>query len=354
MKKNVALILMLLVLAVLAHVALAEDVKLSDDASGFVLLSEAVPDAILEIRYYSTYNFVGERIDGYEEPVALLTKEAAAALREVSDDLMAQGYRLKIYDAYRPQKAVTHFVNWAQDADDTRMKQYFYPELDKDVLFPQGYIMEHSGHSRGSTLDLTLFDMTTEKEVDMGGTFDYFGPLSHPDYTDITGEQYANRMILRETMLAHGFRPLDEEWWHFTLADEPYPDTYFTFPVSSASVQSVEEAPAEPDQDVQYVLFLGTNDKDTNKPVFTQEEARQRLRQILIDHFGGYTIQDALGGWVGDDGTEYREYTLIVYLSDTTLDKVRAAADEMIKTFNQSSVLIQTNPTRTEFYSPEN
>lgn len=214
----------------------SSDVIESDDASDFVLLSEAVPDAILEIRYYSTYNFVGDRIEGYEEPVALLTKEAAAALKAVSDDVMAKGYRLKIYDAYRPQMAVTNFVEWAQDTDDTRMKEYFYPDLEKDVLFPQGYIAEHSGHSRGSTVDLTLFDMTTEKEVDMGGTFDFFGEQSHPDYTGITEEQYANRMILREAMLAHGFKPLEEEWWHFTLEDEPYTDTYFTFPVNSESV----------------------------------------------------------------------------------------------------------------------
>lgn len=216
----------------------AEDgITLSNDSSDFVLLTDVVPDAILEIRYYSTYNFVGDRIDGYEEPLAFLTREAANALKEVSDDLRQQGYRLKIYDAYRPQMAVTNFVNWAQDEDDVRMKEYFYPELDKDVLFPQGYIMAHSGHSRGSTVDLTLFDMTTEKEVDMGGTFDYFGELSHPDYTDITEEQYNNRMILREAMLRHGFKPLDEEWWHFTLDNEPYPDTYFTFPVNSDSLE---------------------------------------------------------------------------------------------------------------------
>ena len=211
--------------------------KYSDDASDFVLLSEAVPDAILEIRYYSTYNFVGDRIDGYEEPTALLTKEAAAALKEVSDDVIARGYRLKIYDAYRPQKAVDHFMRWAEDFEDTRMKEYFYPYLEKDQLFPLGYIDAHSGHSRGSTVDLTLFDMETEKEVDMGGTFDWFGELSHPDYTDITQEQYDNRMILRETMIKHGFRPLPTEWWHFTLDKEPYPDTFFTFPVCRASVQ---------------------------------------------------------------------------------------------------------------------
>ena len=248
MKKLAKLLLTwLMALALLGGCAcLAEesDVKLSDDASDFVLLTDAVPDAILEIRYYSTYNFVGDRIDGYEQPVALLTREAAFALRQVSDDLVQKGYRLKIYDAYRPQMAVSHFMRWALDFEDTRMKPYFYPELEKDVLFPLGYIAEHSGHSRGSTVDLTLFDMTTEKEVDMGGTFDYFGELSHPDYTGITQEQFANRMLLREAMLAHGFKPLAEEWWHFTLAEEPYPDTYFTFPVSAASVWPLFESPA--------------------------------------------------------------------------------------------------------------
>lgn len=213
------------------------DVKLSDDSSDFVLLSEAVPDAILEVRYYSTYNFVGDRIDGYEEPLAMLTKEAAKALKDVSDELKEKGYRLKIFDAYRPQMAVTNFMNWALDTSDTRMKQYFYPELEKDVLFPQGYIAEHSGHSRGSTLDLTLFDMNTEREVDMGGTFDYFGELSHPDYKNITDEQYNMRMLLREVMTKHGFKPLPEEWWHFTLENEPYPDTYFTFPINSDSIK---------------------------------------------------------------------------------------------------------------------
>ena len=211
--------------------------KRSNDSSDFVLLSDVVPDAILEIRYYSTYNFVGERIDGYEEPIAVLTEEAADALREVSDDLMEQGYRLKIYDAYRPTEAVENFVDWAKDTGDTRMKEYFYPELDKSVLFRQGYIGRRSGHSRGSTVDLTLFDMDTEKEVDMGGTFDYFGEISHPDYRGITQEQYDNRMILREAMTAHGFKPLATEWWHFTLRNEPYPDTYFTFPVNSDSVE---------------------------------------------------------------------------------------------------------------------
>ena len=215
-----------------------EEIHFSNDSSDFVQVTDVDPDVILEIRYYSTYNFVGDRIDGYEEPTALLTKEAANALKEVSAELKEKGYRLKIYDAYRPQNAVQHFVRWSKDKDDTRMKDYFYPELDKSVLFDQGYIMNHSGHSRGSTVDLTLFDEKAGKELDMGGTFDYFGQRSHPDYKNITDEQYNNRMILREAMLNHGFKPLDEEWWHFTLEDEPYPDTYFTFPVSESSVSN--------------------------------------------------------------------------------------------------------------------
>ena len=205
------------------------------DSSGFVEIAEAVPDAILEIRYYSTYNFVGERIDGYEAPVALLTREAAEALKAVSDELAEQGYRLKIYDAYRPQSAVDHFKRWAVDLEDVSMKKYFYPDLDKSVLFAQGYIASKSGHSRGSTVDLTLFDMAAGKELDMGGTFDWFGPRSHPGYTGLTEEQAANRALLRDAMLAHGFKGINTEWWHFTLKNEPYPDTYFNFPVEALS-----------------------------------------------------------------------------------------------------------------------
>ena len=139
----------------------------TDDSSQFTNITDVVPDAILEIRYYGTYNFVGTRVDGYLKPTALLTKQAAQALRAVSDDVKAQGYRLKIYDAYRPQMGVDHFVRWAEDIPDTLMKTYFYPDLDKSVLFEQEYIYEKNGHTRGSTVDLTLFDMTTEKELDM-------------------------------------------------------------------------------------------------------------------------------------------------------------------------------------------
>lgn len=215
------------------------------DTHYFVNLTDVVPDAILEIRYFGTYNFVGSRIDGYLQPTALMVRQAADSLRAVSEDLKAQGYRLKIYDAYRPQRAVDHFVRWGKALDDTAMKQYFYPNVDKSRLFELEYIMEKSGHTRGSTIDLTLFDMRTEKEVDMGGTFDWFGTESHPDCggnpetgeyrpnDTITAEQFANRMILRNAMLRHGFKPLSSEWWHFTLKDEPFPDTYFDIPVTA-------------------------------------------------------------------------------------------------------------------------
>ena len=203
------------------------------DCSGFVVLADAVPGIIQEIRYYSTYNFIGDRIDGYEEPCALLTKEAARALNSVSGEMAAQGYRLKVFDAYRPATAVKHFVLWSIDDLDLRMKPFFYPDLDKAELFRRGYIAKQSSHSRGSTVDLTLLDMTTGKEVDMGSPFDLFSEVSHPDYRGISEEQYANRMYLRDAMLRNGFLPIDCEWWHFTLANEPYPDTYFEFPVSS-------------------------------------------------------------------------------------------------------------------------
>ncbi|MBR6735348.1 MAG: M15 family metallopeptidase [Oscillospiraceae bacterium] len=203
------------------------------DALGFVLITDLIPDAILEIRYYSTFNFVGERIDSYEAPVAYLTREAADALKKVSGELLMQGYRIKIYDAYRPQSAVNHFIEWAKKINDTKMQPYFYPDVDKRKLFEEGYIAARSSHSRGSTIDLTLVDMKTGQEIDMGGGFDYFGELSHPDYTgELTPEQTKNRATLRDVMIKNGFCPIDTEWWHFTLKDEPYPDTYFDFPIT--------------------------------------------------------------------------------------------------------------------------
>ncbi len=203
------------------------------DPSDFVLLADYIPAVVQEIRYYSTYNFIGDRINGYEEPCALLTREAARALQAVSNEMIVQGYRLKIFDAYRPVRAVKHFVLWGIEDLDLRMKPFFYPDLDKQDLFRKGYIASQSSHSRGSTVDLTLLNMQTGKELDMGSPFDLFSELSHPDSNLVTDEQFENRLILRNAMLRHGFKPIDCEWWHFFLVDEPFPDIYFDFPVSS-------------------------------------------------------------------------------------------------------------------------
>ena len=212
---------------------------ISKDARGFVLLSDVVPHVVQEIRYFSTFNFVVDRVDGYEEPVALLTQDAARALKSVSNEMMVKGYRLKVFDAYRPVTAVKHFILWAIEDEDVRMKPYFYPDIDKQDAFELGYIAKQSSHSRGSAIDLTLLDMKSGREVDMGGPFDLFSEVSHPDYRGVTDEQYANWMLLRAAMERNGFEPYECEWWHFRLSDEPYPDTYFDFPVAQSSVKTV-------------------------------------------------------------------------------------------------------------------
>ena len=201
------------------------------DSSGFVVLTDIVPEIEVELRYYTNYNFIGDRIRGYEEPVALVTKETAYALKKVNSELAPLGYTLKVYDAYRPQKAVDHFVEWARDLNDVRMKNYFYPEEKKENLFSNGFIATRSGHSRGSTVDVTLYDVRNECDVDMGGTFDYFGYRSYPDYPYLTEQQKNNRNLLRSVMLKNGFRGIDTEWWHYTLNNEPYPTTYFNFDI---------------------------------------------------------------------------------------------------------------------------
>jgi len=198
---------------------------------GFVYVDEVIPSARFDIRYYGENNFVGRRINGYKAPFAILTKEAAEALKRVSDDLAEQGYGLLIFDGYRPQKAVDDFVAWSRDPSDAKMKGQFYPEVDKSRLFELGYIASKSGHTRGSTVDLTLVRLDTGEEADMGGPFDFFGPLSHHGTDLVTEEQTANRNILKEAMEKHGFAAYDQEWWHYTLKPEPYPDTYFDFDV---------------------------------------------------------------------------------------------------------------------------
>lgn len=201
------------------------------DASGFVSVSEAVPDILLDVRYYSTYNFIGRRVDGYEQPVALLCRQAADALIPAADRAAKLGLRLKVWDAYRPQRAVDSFVRWVEDGSDTLMKPLFYPETEKSSFYALDFIGRRSGHSRGSAVDLTLFDTRTGTDLDMGGFFDFFGPRSRFDFEGLTPAQRENRALLRDIMTKSGFMPLEAEWWHFHLIDEPFPDTYFNFPV---------------------------------------------------------------------------------------------------------------------------
>ena len=208
-----------------------KDIK--ENEHGFVMLSDVAPEIMQEIRYYSSYNFVGSKINGYEEPSAMLTRKAAEALKAVNDELMQNyNYCLKIYDAYRPQRAVDHFMRWARDKRDMKMRKDFYPEIkNKADVFKRGYVARKSGHSRGSTVDLTLYDLKAKQDLDMGGTFDYFGAKSHYDYNKLTQAQRANRKLLRDVMLKHGFKAISTEWWHFTLKDEPYPNKYFDFEI---------------------------------------------------------------------------------------------------------------------------
>jgi len=201
------------------------------DSSDFVVLADKIPDILQEIRYYSAFNFVGQRIDGYNAPVALMTKEAARALKNAAADFRNAGYIIKVYDTYRPQKAVDHFMRWARDSRDTKMKAYFYPSLRKDQIIPGGYVAKVSGHSRGSTIDMTLVNMETGKEIDVGGHFDYFGQLSHHDFKGITTQQQKNRAFIKNIMAKNGFNSLPEEWWHYTLKNQPFPNTIFNFPV---------------------------------------------------------------------------------------------------------------------------
>jgi D-alanyl-D-alanine dipeptidase len=259
MKRRILIVLSVLLIALVATPVLAYALP-----EGFVYVTDVIETAQLDIRYYSGYNFVGTRINGYNAPTAILTVEAAEALKKAADILDEQGYYIKVFDAYRPVRAVEHFVLWAQDLDDQKMKAEFYPEVDKALLFDLGYIALRSGHSRGSVVDLTLVYKDTLDEVDMGSSFDFFGPISHHGTDLITPEQEANRNILRDAMVAAGFEPYPEEWWHYRLIDEPYTDTYFDFPV---------DAP-------EYALLRGVLDEALEKSV-------ARARQTMNENIGG-------------------------------------------------------------------
>ncbi len=198
---------------------------------GFVKVKDYIPDIDVELRYYTTNNFVADTIVGYESNTLYLTKATAQQLKLVQDELQSQNLCLRIYDGYRPQRAVNHFVVWARDLKDTINKHIFYPKVEKRYLFKEGYIASKSGHSRGSTVDLTIIDGETSEPLDMGSPFDFFGSQSWVDYPNITEQQKANRKLLQSVMKKYNFRNYPKEWWHFTLLGEPFPKTYFDFEI---------------------------------------------------------------------------------------------------------------------------
>jgi len=197
----------------------------------FVYLSNVDASIQTEMRYITKNNFIGKPIDGYIKPTIIITEPAANALKKVQQELLQFNLSLKIFDTYRPQQAVNHFVRWAKVLNDTLMKQQYYPNVPKTQLFNQGYIAEKSGHTRGSTVDVTIMDLTSGEELDMGSPYDFFGEESHALNDKISKKQRANRLLLRNLMVTNGFKPIKTEWWHFTLKNEPFPDTYFNFPI---------------------------------------------------------------------------------------------------------------------------
>lgn len=199
------------------------------DKSGFELIHKEIPNIVYDIRYATTDNFVGDIVEGYSGQLAYLSREAIAQLKAVQTQLNKENLGLKVFDAYRPQKAVDHFVKWGQDVSDTLTKTKYYPEIDKNQVFDLGYVATRSGHSRGSTVDLTIIELTTKEELDMGSPWDYFGEISHHNSPLINSAQTANREKLRQLMINSGFKPYANEWWHYTLDKEPFPDTYFNF-----------------------------------------------------------------------------------------------------------------------------
>lgn len=214
-------------LALLVLTVSVANVKAQTDNSwmerlDFVFLDTVLTSAQYDVRYAGTNNFVGDTITGYECDRLILTRQAAIALAKAEKSLAKEGYGLKIFDTYRPQRAVNHFQRWAKDEGDTLTKRIFYPQVDKRVLFDLGYISSRSGHSRGSTVDLTLYRLSDGREVDMGAPYDFFGEVSHHDFSDLTPSQLSLRQLLKSHMHAANFRPYSKEWWHYTLRDEPY------------------------------------------------------------------------------------------------------------------------------------
>jgi D-alanyl-D-alanine dipeptidase/L,D-peptidoglycan transpeptidase YkuD (ErfK/YbiS/YcfS/YnhG family) len=273
----------------------------ADDAAyppkGFVFVQDVIPEAVLDIRYFGTNNFMGARADGYEAPQAIVSMEAAAVLKAVSGDLRKKGYGLKIFDAYRPERAVRHFVRWAEDINDARMKAQFYPDVDKAMLFKEGYIAGRSGHSRGSVLDLTLVDLKSGQEVDMGSPFDLFGKISHHGAPEIAPARAANRAILREAMEARGFSRLKEEWWHYRLKDEPYPSVFFDFPVRD---------PVPVDDSMQQILAKHAGAAARVIVVTEADGTGGKKNRALLRAYaktnGVWSLRFSTDGWLGKNG----------------------------------------------------
>jgi len=230
-KRPIIILLYLMILFSCTSIACARKLDLTQSPSTFVYIQQVIPDAIIDMQYYGSYNFIGRPIIGYNQNVALLTSSAANALKAVDTDLELQGYDMKIYDAYRPQKSVDYFMKWSYDLTDQRMKPEFYPNVDKEDLFSLGYLAAKSAHSRGSAVDITLVDKATGQELDMGGHVDLLDSISWWETTLITPEQSANRNILKYVMQAHGFKTITKEWWHWVCINETYPSTYWNFDV---------------------------------------------------------------------------------------------------------------------------
>lgn len=203
----------------------------TEKSGDFVALNNIDPTIQQDMRYCTSNNFVDRPIKGYKSPVCILTKQAALALSKVQQELKQINLGLRVFDCYRPQMAVNEFVKWSQDPLDQKKKAEYYPNIDKNELFQRNYIITHSAHSRGSTVDLTIIDLKTNSPLDMGTPFDFFDPLSHPSNRMVSKAQFKNRMLLQKVMRKFGFNAFETEWWHFTLQNEPYKDRYFNFPV---------------------------------------------------------------------------------------------------------------------------